>query len=262
MKNKFSVRLVCLIVSAILINSCSGIPNSTKGASFEITKEDRDIDDSRAEKLNEYIIGSGDIVKIFVYRHPELTQKIMISPSGKITYPFIGDLQAGGLTIFQLRDKIKSELAKGYIPNPQVSVNIESISGKKVYVLGEVAAPKVLYIKDEMDTIEAISQAGGFTRDANQSGVLLIRQLGNNRRRMDVLDLESFLKASDLRQNPKLQRGDILYVPPSLIANVDRFFRHLSTILSPIAPNLMEGIILAPRVKDTLEGKRERIFID
>lgn len=265
-KDKFSLKTFCLILSAILLVSCSGGSHVPKGAFSgpvaSAARKNQDIFSSETETEKEYLIGPGDTLNIFVYRHPELSQKIMVPPSGKITYPFIGDLQAGGETIFRLRDKIVAGLAKGFVPNPQVSVNIDNISGKRIYVLGEVRSPMVLYIKDKMYAIEAISRSGGFKLSANQSSVLLIRRLENNQLRMDVIDLESFFKGSDLSQNVRLRRDDILYVPPSFIANVDRFFTHLSTILRPIMPDLMQSIILGPRVRDALRGRGGLIQIE
>ncbi len=263
MKDWFFTKLFYLILTGVLIIGCSSTPNFTKEASHNITKEYPYSDNTIVKKpTREYLIDSGDTISIFVYNHPELTQKIQVPPSGKITCLFIGDLQVAGLTISQLRDKIQSELAKGYIPKPHIAVNIQDIVGGKVYVMGEVSSPKVLYIKDEMDVIEAISQVGGFTRDAKRSAVLLIRKIEDNKRTMDVLDLENFLKTGHPMHIAMLQKGDIVYVPPSFIANVDRFFRHLSTILSPIAPNIMEGIILYPRVEDALSGKTSTIQIE
>ncbi|MFQ5792828.1 MAG: hypothetical protein ACE5JI_20360, partial [Acidobacteriota bacterium] len=66
----------------------------------------------------------------------------------------------------------------------------------------------------------------------------------------------------DATQNVVLQKGDVLYVPPSRIANVTRFFSRIATILAPIAPNLMSSIILYPRVLDALAGKRPSVQVE
>ncbi|MFQ5962693.1 MAG: polysaccharide biosynthesis/export family protein [Candidatus Scalinduaceae bacterium] len=259
MSCRYFSKVFLLILSVLFINSCSSFHNSVKEVPFKVAKEGQDIISARIKRPNEYIIASGDTINISVHNHPELTQnKITIPPSGKITYPFIGNLQAGGLSIFQLRDKIKSELTKGYIPNPEVSVNIDNMISRKVFVLGEVKNPKMLYIKGEMDAIEAISQTGGFARTAGKSVVFLIRHLEDNKRIMDVLDLKGFFKSKDFAQNVTLQRGDILYVPPSRMASVSQFMSHISSIIAPISPNFFDAVVLTPNVLDVFNvGGRE-----
>ena len=207
-----------------------------------------------AASSNGYVLCVGDTLNVAVFNHGDLSMRTLVPPSGIITFPFLGDLQASGRTISQLRDAIQQGLAKGYVPNPQVSVNVEAIAGGRVYVLGEVKAPTVVSVKDEMHAIEAISLAGGFTTDANPSAVLLIRRQADGRSVMDALDLKSFLTGRGQGGNQILQHGDIVYVPPSAVANVDRFFMHLRNVLDPIRADIMEGIILAPRVNAALKG--------
>lgn len=209
----------------------------------------------------DYIVGEGDVIQILVMNHLELTLKVLVPPSGRITYPFLGDLDVAGVSIPALRDRIRDGLSEGYVPNPQVSVNVESIGSRKVYVLGEVSSPKVISLDTEMDALGAILLAGGFQLTANKSSVLLIRRLEGQHRKMDVLDLKAFLSNEGPTQNVMLQKGDILYVPPSKIANVTRFFGRLSTILAPIMPNMMEALILAPRVMDALKGETEEVQV-
>lgn len=218
--------------------------------------------EEKGDKTGDYVIETGDVISVFVYNHTELTQKLVVPPSGKIALPFIGSVKAGGVTVSQLTERIKMELAKGYVPNPQISVNIETIAGKKIYVLGEVASPKVIYAKEEIDVMEAITLAGGFNKDANPATVLLMRRVERDKTYMDVLDIKRFLVKGDLKQNIYLKKGDILYVPPTFIANVDQFFRHLYTIVLPITPNIMQGIILGPRVRDALEGKSSNVQVE
>ncbi|MEI6217283.1 MAG: polysaccharide biosynthesis/export family protein [bacterium] len=209
-------------------------------------------------KPDGYQVGVGDVLDVSVYNHQELSQKLRVSPSGTVSYPLLGVLKVEGVTLSAVGDMIRAGLAKGYVPDPQVSVNVDAVAGQKIYVLGEVRNPQVLRVKEEIDLVEAITTAGGFTRDANMSAILLIRRNGDGQSTMDALDVKSFLKKSDLAQNPTLQRGDVVYVPPSRIANVDRFFIHLQTILSPLMGNLMSGILISPNVRNVLlHGRQE-----
>jgi polysaccharide export outer membrane protein len=182
-------------------------------------------------RVKEFILGPGDRIEIMVYRHDDLTMTVQIDSSGKIMYPLVGDIHASGLSIFQLRDIIRDGLSE-YLVDPQVSVCVLSVQSQKVIVLGEVKNPGLFSLEMPMDTIEAISRAGGFSLDAKQNSVLLIRG-GMNDPQLIKLDIKSFLKAQDMSQNVVLHNGDIIYVPSSYIADVSRFFDHVSSIIRP-----------------------------
>ncbi|MBI5194700.1 MAG: polysaccharide export protein [Nitrospirae bacterium] len=237
MKNKHhGLHLLIVPGLIILLSACAttgsqpqantGAPlqNAEKMSSEEPLKE--------TVKVTEFILGSGDKVEINVYRHDDLKKTVQIDVSGKITYPLLGDIQAGGLSIFQLRDKIRDGLSK-YLVDPQVSVGVASVQGQKVIVLGEVRTPGFFQIETSMTVLEAVSRAGGFTLDGKKKSVLLIRG-GLKTPQLITLNLEKALSKGDLAQNIQLQRDDIVYVPRTYISNVDRFFGHLSTIISPL----------------------------
>ncbi|HHL39861.1 MAG TPA: hypothetical protein ENJ37_05095 [Deltaproteobacteria bacterium] len=261
-KSRLLRLLIVLTTVSSLAAGCSGRGRVREGQiPFVVADDDRTIADYRV-KEDAYRLVPGDVVQVLVYNQKELSMKIRIPPSGVITYPFIGDIEARGLTVQELRDRIAEGLASGYVKRPQVAVNLDTVKGRKVYILGEVTTPKVLPLTDEMDVVEALSLAGGFTPSADRENVFIIRKIADGRRVMDVVNIQAFLKELDFSQNVMLQGGDVVYVSRSLIGDVAVFMRHLYTITMPVMPNLMEGIILTPRVYDTLQGKRERVFID
>jgi len=101
----------------------------------------------------------------------------------------------------------------------------------KVYVLGEVNSPKVLNIKGKMTLIDAITEAGGYTRDAVTKSVLVIRGELGSQRGIRV-NLNRILKKADIGQNIELMPGDIVYVPKTFIVNVERFIRDIALPLT------------------------------
>ncbi|MBI1812057.1 MAG: polysaccharide export protein [Nitrospirae bacterium] len=212
--------LICLL----LLTGCASTTASDVPQAPEETPKD--------VKITEFILGPRDTIEILVYRQDDLKRTIQIDPSGIISYPLIGDIQAGGLSIFQLRDKLKDGLSK-YLVNPQVSVGVTSVKSQKVIVLGEVKTPGLFSLESPMSALEAMSKAGGFTIDAKLKTILLIRG-GLKNPELVTLNLESALKEGDFAQNAYLQNGDIIYVPATTIANVSRFFDYLSRIIAPI----------------------------
>ena len=204
-------------------------------------------------KLSEFVFGAGDEIEINVYRNDELNRKILIPPDGIIFYPLLGEFQVSGMSATKLRHLLTEGL-KNYIVDPQVSISIVSLKSNKVFVLGEVEKPGVFQINGSMNIIEAITMAGGFTLDAKQNNVLLVRGEINNPE-INSLNLKDFLVKGEIKENVSLQKGDIIYVPTSYIANVDRFFKHLYNIISPIV--LLEtGIVLEPLVEDAISGEK------
>jgi len=193
----------------------------------------------------EFILGQGDKIDIQVYRHDDLKRTALIDVSGKISYPLLGDVQATGISVFALRDKIRAGLSK-FVVDPDVTVSVSSTQTQKIIVLGEVKTPGVFQAESATTALEAISRAGGYTLDGKLETVLLIRG-GLQKPQLFSLNLEKTLKDGDLTQNVMLQRGDIIYVPRTFIADVDRFFGHMTAILQPIVL-LESGIFLYQQI--------------
>src|SRR3989304_3642446 len=95
--------------------------------------------------LSNYMLGPGDKVEIKVYRNDDLNFTLTIDPSGKISYPLLGDVQAAGFTVFELRDYITNGLSK-FFKHPQVLVNLTGYQSNKITVLGGVSTPGVISI--------------------------------------------------------------------------------------------------------------------
>ena len=218
-------------------------------------------------------VNPGDEISIIVYRNEELNRKLIIHPDNLFFYPLVGEVDTLNKTPAQIREFITTKLSK-YIVDPQVSVDIISskrpkiiidpqvsvevvaLSGQKIFVLGEVNRPGVFIADSGIDLVEAISRAGGFTLDGRQETVMLIRG-GLERPELALYNITEFFNGTDLTQNIPLQKGDIIYVPASTIANVDRFFKHLAVIINPVV-TLETGIALAPAVEDTFYGSRNK----
>ncbi|MBI3752908.1 MAG: polysaccharide export protein [Deltaproteobacteria bacterium] len=256
----YKFRVFIAIIAMTVFYGCSALTSSSKpdsqglkeaqGASGGAGGNNEGEKEGMA-RVSEFILGSGDKVEILVYRNDDLKRDVQIDPSGNIMYPLVGDIKAAGLSIFQLRDKIRDGLAK-YIVDPQVTVGVVSTQSQKIIVLGEVKTPGFFQAESSITALEAISRAGGFTLDGKKQSVLLIRG-GMKKPELIPLNLEKALKEGDLTQNIILQRGDIVYVPRTFISNVDRFFTHLSTIISPLL-QLESGYYIGERIGVTGGG--------
>ena len=123
------------------------------------------------------------------------------------------------------------------INNPQQSdkivvsggdtVYVPPLAINKVYILGEVSEPKVITLKGKMTLVDAITEAGGYTRDAVTKSIVVIRGELGSQQGIRV-NLKRILKEGDVGQNIELKPGDIIYVPKSFIVDVERFLRDIA----------------------------------
>jgi polysaccharide export outer membrane protein len=238
-----------LLLSLIVLQACATVEKpASELAPPTLTPAENMV---KKPRISDLVLGPGDVMEITVYRQDDLNKKIQIPPDGRIFYPFVGEVQAAGMSVVRLRDKLTEGLSP-YVMDPQVSVAVTALRSEKVFILGEVERPGIFALESGMSVLEAISGAGGFTKDAKWSNVLLIRN-GLERPQLASLDLKKTLKQGDLSQNVTLASGDILYVPPVFIADVSRFARHLEFILRPILM-LEQGIFFWPQVTDAITG--------
>ena len=94
-----------------------------------------------------YHLGIGDVLKIEVVGEADLTGVFPISPRGTVTLKLIGEIEVGGLTLTEARDKLRAVLERDYLLNPTVKVEIQEYKSKKILVLGEVRKPGEYYLR-------------------------------------------------------------------------------------------------------------------
>jgi polysaccharide export outer membrane protein len=119
-------------------------------------------------KGGDYILGPGDLLGIEVFDVPELTRDVRISESGYISLPLLPvKVRAGGLTGFQLQDKLSELLmANGLVSNPQVTISVKEQHGEPIMVIGAVKTPMVIQAVRQMTLLEVLSRVGGIAEDA------------------------------------------------------------------------------------------------
>jgi len=246
----YLLSILPLLISLLIGCASTGINTKEENTGKAEAKDQNEKIDNI--KISEFILGIGDTIEISVYRQDDLQRTIRIDLSGRIMFPLIGDVQAAGKGIYKLRDEIKERLLK-YLTDPQVFVNVTTVQSQKIMVLGEVNNPGVFTLDLDISVLEAITKAGGMTPNAKLANVLLIRR-DDVKPAMVSLNLKKTFKEGDISQNWMLKNGDIVYLPAITIANVSRYFSHISEIISPFV-NLETGIFLWPQVKKVLQGK-------
>ncbi|MDR3591509.1 MAG: polysaccharide export protein [Negativicutes bacterium] len=168
-----------------------------------------------------YVLRAGDALDINVMGFDELNQKpaggTVIRPDGTISFPFVGELMAQGLTAGELGEYLATEL-KRYYNDPMVTVNVLKFNTTRVYVLGEVNRPGLYELDRHRNLTEALGLAGGWTKDAAKTKILIIHI--DKKGTPDKINLMELLKKGDLSQNPTLSEGDIIYLSDNGRVNI------------------------------------------
>lgn len=213
----------------------------------------------------EPLLMPGDEIRVSVFRHRDLDRTIVIPADGKVMFPYCSEVHLGGKTLKQASETIAAGLSEQFVDpqvmvditkgisvdlvaDPQVSLEVTGFGGQKFYVLGEVIRPGVFRIDGGTTLVEALSLAGGATLDGKQATVLLMRNGGKAKPELLVFNMENFFKTGDPEQNPVLRRGDVVYVPRTFISDVDRFFMHLTHIITPLV-GIETGIRLGQEIE-------------
>jgi polysaccharide export outer membrane protein len=164
---------------------------------------------------DDYVIGPGDTLQIFVWRNQELTVTIPVRPDGKITTPLVRDMVAVGKTPAVLARDIEAVLSE-YVRSPQVNVIVTQPASvfSQVKVIGQVARPQSVPYRDGLTVLDAVLAVGGLGPFAAGNRAKVVRTENGKPRDIKVR-LSALVNDGDLRQNIELQPGDVIVVPES-----------------------------------------------
>ncbi len=166
---------------------------------------------SQLHQDSTYVIGCGDKLRIQVWGHEDLTEDVVVRPDGKISFPLIGDIQAQGLRIEDLKQILNEKMSE-YIQEPSLSVTVLELASMKVYILGEVNQPGEYELDTYTDVLQAVAKAGGFTIYAKKNDIQILRTKGNEKIKIKF-NYKQVVQGRNLQQNIPLKPGDVIIVP-------------------------------------------------
>jgi polysaccharide export outer membrane protein len=182
----------------------------------------------------DYLIGVGDVLDIKFTYNPELNElAVPVRPDGRISLQLTADIQAANLTPNQLRDVLIEKYA-AEIKKPEIAVIVRTFERNKVFVDGEVLFPGTVEIKGPTSLVQALSLARGMRDSARLSNIIVIRKDAEGKAMSTNIDYRKIIDGSDLSQNITLIPYDIVYVPKSNIANINKF---VSEYINQMIPN-------------------------
>jgi polysaccharide export outer membrane protein len=169
----------------------------------------------------DYRIGPGDILRVTVYGHDDLTQTVVVQPNGSFVFPLIGPVAAAPATPAEVEGKVTKLLAKGLIRDPKVTVVVQEYRSKVVFVVGEVTRPGSYPLAGRTNVVEILARAGPLSPNAG-SDVIVVRPrarvdrpvLPDAAQQAEVLRVDMrAVRAGRLDQNLLLQPNDTVFVP-------------------------------------------------
>ncbi|MEZ5566607.1 MAG: polysaccharide export protein [Gammaproteobacteria bacterium] len=167
---------------------------------------------------SEYVIGPGDTLQIFVWQHPEVSVTIPVRPDGRISTPLVEDIVAVGKTPTQLARDLEGAIGQ-YIRAPTVSVIVQNFVGtfnNQVRVVGQAAAPQAIPFRQDMTLLDVMIQVGGLSPTASGNRAKVIRRSGGKEEEIKVR-LSDLINKGDISKNMRMQPGDVLIIPESLL---------------------------------------------
>jgi len=176
-----------------------------------------------AQSGADYVIGAQDVLLIQVFDQQDLGGKYTVEADGTFSFPLVGRVKAGGLTLRGFEGELKRVLSDGYFRNPQVTVAVEQYRSQRVFVMGEVRQPGPVSLTGGMTLIEALARAGStLPTSSGEVSVVRAAQGGGDAGplvpgqdattevfRTSIQDLQS----GSLSHNVELRDGDTVFVP-------------------------------------------------
>ena len=205
-------RRGAVLALALLCGACSTV----RAAPAAAASGQQAVQDAQVTG-NQYVIGPGDILSIFVYEAPPLSvTELPVRPDGRISVPLVPDVVAAGKTPTQLGADIAASLKK-YVQDPNVTVMVRSFQGpldRQVRVIGEATDPQAIPYRDNLSLLDVMIATKGLTKFAAGNRAVIVRREGGAEQRIHV-HLSDLIKDGDITQNVQMRPGDTLIIPQS-----------------------------------------------
>jgi len=153
-----------------------------------------------AQASRDYQLGSGDLLRIVVFGHEDLSGEFEVKGSGHVSLPLIREVKAIGLTLRQFEQAVIDALKPDFLLNPRVSVDV--LNYRPFYIIGEVKRPGSYPYVNGMTIVNAIALAGGYTYRAKEKEVLITRAR-DAERKQEPADHETVVLPGDVIEVPE-----------------------------------------------------------
>jgi len=158
-----------------------------------------------------YALNPGDVLEVSVWKEEGMEREVLVLPDGTISFPLAGHIQAAGMSAQQV-EKILADRLRKFFKDAAISVSVKSVTGNKIFVIGQVQRPGAFVAAQPIDVIQALSVAGGFTPFAAEDEIRILRREGGKQTAL-TFDYSDVEKGRNLKSNILLKSGDVVIVP-------------------------------------------------
>lgn len=172
-----------------------------------------------------YRFQPGDSLTIRYRLTPEYNQTTTLQPDGTVTLRLLGPVYLRGLTEPEARTRIQ-ELAARRLESPEVSLELTNLNAPHFTVMGQVGTPGRYVLRGPLTVQDALAIAGGLTKDARHTKIVLVHRVSDTVGSTQLIDMKQFeTKPKPGTELVSMQPDDILVVPKSKLANVERYVK-------------------------------------
>jgi protein involved in polysaccharide export with SLBB domain len=243
------VAMAALVVGVVSSVAQSVVPDATTpvapaavptpaGPATDSNAKDASVKTSGPElrdRYPRYKIEAGDQFDVTFDLSPEFNQTVTVQPDGYVTMRGVGDLHVQGQTVPELTQTLRTVYGK-ILNAPIIAVVLKDFEKPYFIADGQVGKPGKYELRGDMTLTEAIAMAGGFQDSAKHSQVLLFRKFNDQWTEAKMFNVKKMEKDGNLKEDPFLHPGDMLFVPKNAFSKLKPFIPNgsVGTFLSPI----------------------------
>ena len=191
---------VVLLMALVIQTACVGRPLSPPPP------------DATPMARQPYRLGVTDLIRVSVWRNPELSVEVPVRSDGMVSVPLIDDVYAAGLTPPELKEVVTRELSE-FVTAPDVTIIVLQMNSRFISVIGEVRRENRISLTQDLRVLEAIALAGGFTTFADKGDVRVVRRQSDGSETTYEFDYNAYVRGRAAGTNMVLQPGDTIIVP-------------------------------------------------
>ncbi|HMD51006.1 MAG TPA: polysaccharide biosynthesis/export family protein, partial [Bryobacteraceae bacterium] len=208
---------------ALSVCACMAQQQAVSNAPATATAKSAGGSEGFQTRMPRYKLAPGDSFDLNFDLSPEFNQTgVAVQPDGYVTLRGVGDVKVKGLTVPELTQKIRTAYGK-ILNDPVVSVILKDFEKPYFVADGQVGKPGKYDLRGTVTLTQAVAIAGGFTDAAKHSQVLLFRRVSDQWTEAKIFNLKKMEKSGNLKEDPLLHPGDMLFVPKNTISKIERY---------------------------------------
>lgn len=174
------------------------------------------------ERYPRYRLRAGDVLDLNFAFTPEFNQTVTVQPDGYITLRALGDMRVQDKTTAEVVEALRTVYSK-ILRNPTVTIELKEFEKPYFVVGGEVNHPGKYDLRGDTTVVQAVAIAGGVSDKSKSSQIFVFRRVSDDWVEVKAVNMKKMLGRQDLSEDLHLRAGDMVLVPKSIMAKLNRF---------------------------------------